>query len=105
MQGIDDVRAPSSSCIAHRVVSTRGHCGSGEQCCSEINSVVAAQRLDQSCRRQRVGGLPDQFGETVVGGVERRESCNGTTPIGDDDLFTGLHPIGVAVDATRSIRP
>jgi len=73
MQGVDDVRAPSSSCI-------------------EMNSVVAAQRLDhdQSCRRQRVGGLPDQFGETVVGGVERRESCNGATPIGD---------------ATRSIRP
>ena len=47
----------------------------------------------------------DQFGETVVGGVERRESCNGTTPISDDDLFTGLLPIGVAVDATPSIRP
>jgi len=72
-----------------------------------MNSVVAAQRLDhdQSCRRQRVGGLPDQFGETVVGGVERRESCNGATPISDDGLFTGLLPIGVAVDATPSIRP
>jgi len=46
-----------------------------------------------------------QFGEAVVAGVERRESCNGTTPIGDDDLFTGLHPIEVALDETRSIRP
>ena len=45
----------------------------------------------------------DKLGETVIGLVERRESRDGASTIGDDDFFPLTYPFDVFAEAVLEL--